>query len=433
MQKNFIEELQWRGMIHDMMPGVEKQLAKEISSAYVGIDPTADSLHIGHLVGVMMLKHFQDAGHKPIVLLGGATGMIGDPSGKSQERNLLDEPTLRHNEASIKAQINKFLDFDAKENNSAELVNNYDWMKDFSFLGFIRDVGKHITVNYMMAKDSVKKRLSSESSEGMSFTEFTYQLVQGYDFLHLFREKNCKVQMGGSDQWGNITTGTEMIRKMDQGEAFAVTCPLIKKADGTKFGKTETGNIWLDPKKTSPYKFYQFWLNASDEDMSNFIRIFSTKGKEEIEGLEIEHKEAPHLRVLQKALAEELTVRVHSQEALDMALKASSILFGKSTTEELKSIDEDTLLSVFEGVPQVSISKSELDKSENVTDFLSELTEGVIFPSKGEARRMIKGGGVSINKEKITDGNAPAKFDLLQGKYILAQRGKKNYYLVTVS
>ena len=433
MQKNFIEELQWRGMIHDMMPGVEKQLAKEISSAYVGIDPTADSLHIGHLVGVMMLKHFQDAGHKPIVLLGGATGMIGDPSGKSQERNLLDEPTLRHNEASIKAQINKFLDFDAKENNSAELVNNYDWMKDFSFLGFIRDVGKHITVNYMMAKDSVKKRLSSESSEGMSFTEFTYQLVQGYDFLHLFREKNCKVQMGGSDQWGNITTGTEMIRKMDQGEAFAVTCPLIKKADGTKFGKTETGNIWLDPKKTSPYKFYQFWLNASDEDMSNFIRIFSTKGKEEIEALEIEHKEAPHLRVLQKALAEELTVRVHSQEALDMALKASSILFGKSTTEELKSIDEDTLLSVFEGVPQVSISKSELDKSENVTDFLSELTEGVIFPSKGEARRMIKGGGVSINKEKITDGNAPAKFDLLQGKYILAQRGKKNYYLVTVS
>jgi tyrosyl-tRNA synthetase len=359
--------------------------------------------------------------------------MIGDPSGKSQERNLLDEPTLRHNEASIKAQINKFLDFDAKENNSAELVNNYDWMKDFSFLGFIRDVGKHITVNYMMAKDSVKKRLSSESSEGMSFTEFTYQLVQGYDFLHLFREKNCKVQMGGSDQWGNITTGTEMIRKMDQGEAFAVTCPLIKKADGTKFGKTETGNIWLDPKKTSPYKFYQFWLNASDEDMSNFIRIFSTKGKEEIEALEIEHKEAPHLRVLQKALAEELTVRVHSQEALDMALKASSILFGKSTTEELKSIDEDTLLSVFEGVPQVSISKSELDKSENVTDFLSELTEGVIFPSKGEARRMIKGGGVSINKEKITDGNAPAKFDLLQGKYILAQRGKKNYYLVTVS
>ena len=433
MQKNFIEELQWRGMIHDMMPGVEKQLAKEMSSAYVGIDPTADSLHIGHLVGVMMLKHFQDAGHKPIVLLGGATGMIGDPSGKSQERNLLDEATLRHNEASLKAQIENFLDFDAKGENSAELVNNYDWMKDFSFLGFIRDVGKHITVNYMMAKDSVKKRLSSESSEGMSFTEFTYQLVQGYDFLHLFREKNCKLQMGGSDQWGNITTGTEMIRKMDQGEAFAVTCPLIKKADGSKFGKTETGNIWLDPKKTSPYKFYQFWLNASDEDMSNFIRIFSTKGKAEIEALEKEHKEAPHLRVLQKALAEELTVRVHSQEAIDMALKASSILFGKSTTEELQSIDEDTLLSVFEGVPQVTISKSDLDKTENITDFLSELTQEVIFPSKGEARKMIKGGGVSINKEKVLDANAPVEISLLQGKYILVQRGKKNYYLVTVA
>ena len=430
MQKKFIEELQWRGMIHDMMPGVEKQLAKEMSSAYVGIDPTADSLHIGHLVGVMMLKHFQDAGHKPIVLLGGATGMIGDPSGKSQERNLLDEPTLRHNEASIKAQIKNFLDFDAKEENSAELVNNYDWMKDFSFLGFIRDVGKHITVNYMMAKDSVKKRLSAESSEGMSFTEFTYQLVQGYDFLHLYREKNCKLQMGGSDQWGNITTGTEMIRKMDQGEAFAVTCPLIKKADGSKFGKTESGNIWLDPKKTSPYKFYQFWLNASDEDMSNFIRIFSTRGKEEIEALEKEHQEAPHLRVLQKALAEELTVRVHSQEALEMALKASSILFGKSTTEELQSIDE---LSVFEGVPQVTIKKADLDNTENITDFLSELTQEVIFPSKGEARKMIKGGGVSINKEKVMDTNAPVEISLLQEQYILVQRGKKNYYLVTVA
>lgn len=432
MQKDFIEELQWRGMIHDMMPGVEKQLAKEMSSAYVGIDPTADSLHIGHLVGIMMLKHFQDSGHKPVVLLGGATGMIGDPSGKSQERNLLDEATLRHNEASIKAQVKKFLDFDAKEENSAELVNNYDWMKDFSFLGFIRDVGKHITVNYMMAKDSVKKRLSAESNEGMSFTEFTYQLVQGYDFLHLYKEKNCKLQMGGSDQWGNITTGTEMIRKMEQGEAFAVTCPLIKKSDGTKFGKTESGNIWLDPKKTSPYKFYQFWLNASDEDMSNFIRIFSTKGKEEIEALEKEHNEAPNLRTLQKALAEELTARVHSQEALDMALKASSILFGKSTTEELQSIDEDTLLSVFEGVPQVSISKSDLDKTENITDFLSELTQQVIFPSKGEARKMIKGGGVSINKEKVLDANAPVEISLLQDKYILVQRGKKNYYLVMV-
>ncbi|WNB16838.1 tyrosine--tRNA ligase [Marivirga arenosa] len=433
MQKNFIEELQWRGMIHDMMPGVEKQLAKEMSSAYVGIDPTADSLHIGHLVGIMMLKHFQDAGHKPFVLLGGATGMIGDPSGKSKERNLLDEATLRHNEAAIKAQVQNFLDFDDEADNKAELVNNYDWMKDFSFLGFIRDVGKHITVNYMMAKDSVKKRLSSESSEGMSFTEFTYQLVQGYDFLHLYREKNCKLQMGGSDQWGNITTGTEMIRKMEHEEAFAVTCPLIKKADGSKFGKTESGNIWLDPKKTSPYKFYQFWLNASDEDMSNFIRIFSTKGKEEIEALEKEHNEAPHLRVLQKALAEELTVRVHSQEALDMALKASSILFGKSTTEELKSIDEETLLSVFEGVPQITINKSDLDNTENVTDFLSELTEGTIFPSKGEARKMIKGGGVSVNKEKVQDANAGVDFTLLQGKYILVQRGKKNYYLVIVN
>jgi tyrosyl-tRNA synthetase len=433
MQKNFIEELQWRGMIHDMMPGVEKQLEKEMSTAYVGIDPTADSLHIGHLVGVMMLKHFQDAGHKPIVLLGGATGMIGDPSGKSQERNLLDEKTLRHNENSIKAQITNFLDFDAKGVNSAELVNNYDWMKDFSFLGFIRDVGKHITVNYMMAKDSVKKRLSAESSEGMSFTEFTYQLVQGYDFLHLFKEKNCKLQMGGSDQWGNITTGTEMIRKMEQGEAFAVTCPLIKKSDGTKFGKTESGNIWLDPKKTSPYKFYQFWLNASDEDMSNFIRIFSTRGKEEIEALEKEHKEAPHLRVLQKALAEELTIRVHSQGALDMALKASSILFGKSTTEELQSIDEETLLSVFEGVPQVNITKTDLENTENITDFLSELTQGVVFPSKGEARKMIKGGGVSINKEKVLDANAPIELTLLQDKYILVQKGKKNYFLVIVS
>lgn len=432
MQKNFIEELQWRGMIHDMMPGVEKQLEKEMSSAYVGIDPTADSLHIGHLVGIMMLKHFQDAGHKPIVLLGGATGMIGDPSGKSQERNLLDEATLRHNEEAIKNQVMNFLNFDAAEKNIAEVVNNYDWMKDFSFLSFIRDVGKHITVNYMMAKDSVKKRLSAESSEGMSFTEFTYQLVQGYDFLHLYKAKNCKVQMGGSDQWGNITTGTEMIRKMEQGEAFAVTCPLIKKADGTKFGKTESGNIWLDPKKTSPYKFYQFWLNASDEDMSSFIRIFSTKGKNEIEALEAEHKEAPHLRTLQKSLAEELTVRVHSQEALDMALKASSILFGKSTTEELQSIDEDTLLSVFEGVPQVNITTEVLKNTATIIDFLSETTNAVIFPSKGEARKMVQGGGVSINKEKVEDGNAVPEIELLQGKYILVQRGKKNYYLVIV-
>jgi tyrosyl-tRNA synthetase len=432
MQKDFIAELQWRGMIHDMMPGIEKQLSKELTSAYVGIDPTADSLHIGHLVGIMMLKHFQDAGHRPIVLLGGATGMIGDPSGKSKERNLLDEETLRANEAGIKKQVMKFLDFDASAVNNAKLVNNYDWMKDFSFLGFIRDVGKHITVNYMMAKDSVKKRLSAESSEGMSFTEFTYQLVQGYDFLHLYKAENCKLQMGGSDQWGNITTGTEMIRKMEQGEAFAVTTPLIKKSDGTKFGKTESGNIWLDPKKTSPYKFYQFWLNASDEDMSNFIRIFSTKSKDEIEALEKEHNEAPHLRVLQKALAEEMTVRVHSQEALDMALKASSILFGKSTTEELASIDEDTLLSVFEGVPQVTITKDELAAVDNATTFLAETTQGIVFKSKGEARKMIQGGGVSVNKNKVEDPNAQVDFQLLQDKYILVQRGKKNYYLVIV-
>ncbi|MFT6035478.1 MAG: tyrosyl-tRNA synthetase [Marivirga sp.] len=432
MQKEFISELKWRGMIHDMMPGIEKQLEKELTSAYVGIDPTADSLHIGHLVGIMMLKHFQDAGHKPIVLLGGATGMIGDPSGKSKERNLLDEPTLRANEEGIKKQVMKFLDFNEKHANAAKLVNNYDWMKDFSFLGFIRDVGKHITVNYMMAKESVKKRLSSESSEGMSFTEFTYQLVQGYDFLHLYKTENCRLQMGGSDQWGNITTGTEIIRKMVQGEAYAVTTPLIKKSDGTKFGKTESGNIWLDPKKTSPYKFYQFWLNASDSDMSNFIRIFSTMNQEAIESLEKGHQEAPHLRTLQKALAEEMTVRVHSQEALDKALKASSILFGKSTTEELASIDEETLLSVFEGVPQVRVKTESLNVVENVTDFLAETTEGIIFKSKGEARKMIQGGGVSVNKNKIEDPGATVDFKLLQEKYILVQRGKKNYYLVIV-
>jgi len=432
MQNNFISELQWRGMIHDMMPGIEKQLSNELTSAYVGIDPTADSLHIGHLVGIMMLKHFQDAGHRPIVLLGGATGMIGDPSGKSKERNLLDETTLRANELAIKNQVQKFLSFDAKSDNGAKLVNNYDWMKDFSFLNFIRDVGKHITVNYMMAKDSVKKRLSAESNEGMSFTEFTYQLVQGYDFLHLYKNENCKLQMGGSDQWGNITTGTEMIRKIEQGEAFAVTTPLIKKSDGTKFGKTESGNIWLDAKKTSPYKFYQFWLNASDEDMHDFIRIFSTKAKDEIEDLEKQHIEAPHLRLLQKTLAEEMTVRVHSKDALTMALKASDMLFGKSTTADLASIDEDTLLSVFEGVPQVTISKETLNAVDNITTFLADTTQGIIFKSKGEARKMIQGGGVSINKQKLSDPNAKADFKLLQNKYILVQRGKKNYYLVIV-
>ncbi|OEK00770.1 tyrosine--tRNA ligase [Roseivirga sp. 4D4] len=427
MSNPLVEELRWRGMIHDIMPGTEEQLSKELTAGYIGFDPTADSLHIGNLVPVMLLVHLQRAGHKPVALVGGATGMVGDPSGKSAERQLLEEDVLNHNLAGQKAQLEKFLDFDCGDN-SAEIVNNYDWFKGMGFLEFIRDVGKHITVNYMMSKDSVKNRLEG----GMSFTEFTYQLVQGYDFYHLYQNKNCKIQMGGSDQWGNIVTGTELIRRKAQGEAFALTAPLIKKADGSKFGKSEGGNIWLDKEKTSPYKFYQYWLNTSDEDASNFIRIFTLLGKDEIEALEAQHAEAPHMRTLQKALAEDVTRRIHSEEDLQMAIKASGILFGKSTKEDLTSLDESTLLSVFEGVPQVTIASSELESAANYIDLLSELTKGIIFSSKGEARRMLQGGGVSINKAKIADMNAKPELTLLQGKYFLAQKGKKNYYLITV-
>ncbi len=426
---NFVEELKWRGMLHDIMPGTEEQLQKEVTPAYVGIDPTADSLHIGHLVGVMMLKHLQIAGHKPVALIGGATGMIGDPSGKSQERNLLDEPTLRHNQNCLKIQLSKFLDFESGEKNEAVLVNNYDWMKEFSFLDFIRDVGKRITVNYMMAKDSVKKRLGEESKSGMSFTEFTYQLVQGYDFYHLYKTLGCKLQMGGSDQWGNITTGTELIRRMAGGEAFAMTCPLITKADGTKFGKTESGNVWLDPERTSPYSFFQFWLNTSDEDAERYIKIFTLLSKDEIAALVAEHKEAPHARALQKKLAEEVTCMVHSREEYDMAVEASQILFGKGTAENLRKLNENTFLAVFEGVPQFTVSKAELSQGINVIDLLAEKTE--IFPSKGELRRTIKGNGLSINKEKISNPDLIITNDYLIGeKYILAQKGKKNYFLI---
>jgi len=427
MSNSLVEELQWRGMIHDIMPGTEEQLSKEMTTGYVGFDPTADSLHIGNLVPVMLLVHLQRAGHKPVALVGGATGLVGDPSGKSAERPLLDLEDLNHNLESQKKQLQKFLNFDDSKN-SAEIVNNYDWFKELGFLEFIRDVGKHITVNYMMSKDSVKNRLES----GMSFTEFSYQLVQGYDFYHLYQNNDCKLQMGGSDQWGNIVTGTELIRRKAQGEAFALTAPLIKKADGTKFGKSEGGNIWLDPERTSPYKFYQYWLNTSDEDASNFIKIFTLLGKEEIESLEKEHAVAPHIRILQKALAEDVTRRVHSEEELQTAINASKILFGKSTTEDLASLDEKTLLSVFEGVPQVNVQKSDLEATENYVDLLSTVTQEVIFTSKGEARRMLKGGGVSVNKSKITDMEAKPEFDLLQGKYFLVQKGKKNYYLVVV-
>jgi tyrosyl-tRNA synthetase len=423
---SFVDELRWRGMIHDVMPGTAEQLEKEMTTAYVGIDPTADSLHIGHLVSIMMLKHLQLAGHKPLALVGGATGMIGDPSGKSEERNLLSEDLLRHNQECIKEQLLKFLDFDTSKTNHAEIVNNYDWMKDFTFLGFLRDVGKHLTVNYMMAKDSVKKRLET----GISFTEFTYQLVQGYDFLHLYDTKNCKLQMGGSDQWGNITTGTELIRRKSGGEAFALTCPLITKADGGKFGKTEKGNIWLDPEKTSPYAFYQFWLNCSDEDSKRYIRIFTLFSKNEIETLEQEHEQAPHLRALQKALAYDLTLRVHGEAEYKQAVEASEILFGKGTTETLRQLDEKTLLGVFEGVPQSEISLAELESGIGMVDFLSEKTN--IFASKGEARRMLKEGGVQVNKEKAMEEVTVTASYLLNNKYILAQKGKKNYFLVKV-
>jgi tyrosyl-tRNA synthetase len=425
---NFVEELSWRGMIHDIMPGLEEQLTKEMTTSYVGIDPTADSLHIGHLVGVMMLKHFQVAGHKPIVLVGGATGMIGDPSGKSQERNLLDEQTLRHNQECLKKQLAKFLDFESDARNAAEMVNNYDWMSTFTFLDFIRDIGKHITVNYMMAKDSVKKRLDSDSGSGMSFTEFTYQLVQGADFLHLYQNNNCKLQMGGSDQWGNITTGTELIRRKTGGEAFALTCPLIKKADGSKFGKTESGNVWLDPVRTSPYKFYQFWLNTSDEDAQKYIKIFTLLSKADVDNLIQQHLEAPHLRLLQKCLAKEVTCMVHSEGAYHTAVEASEILFGKGTEETLRKLDEATLLSIFEGVPQFQLSAADLSQGINVIDLLTDKSD--VFPSKGEARRGIAGGGVSINKSKLETADLMVGAGQLIGsKYLLVQKGKKNYYL----
>ena len=428
---NFIEELKWRGMLHDIMPGTEEQLQKEMTTAYVGIDPTADSLHIGHLCGVMMLRHFQRCGHKPIALLGGATGMIGDPSGKSAERNLLDEETLRHNVACIKKQLEHFLNFNGTEPNAAELVNNYDWMKDYTFLDFARNVGKLITVNYMMAKDSVKKRFNGEYSSGMSFTEFTYQLLQGYDFVYLNEHKNCKLQMGGSDQWGNITTGTELIRRMNGSEAFALTCPLITKADGGKFGKTESGNIWLDRRYTSPYKFYQFWMNVSDEDAKRYIKIFTMLSKEEIDSLIAEHEQAPHLRVLQKRLAQEVTIMVHSKEDYEVAVEASNILFGNATGESLKKLDKETFLSVFEGVPLYQVSKSDIEAGVPILDLLAEKTN--IFPSKGEARKMIQGGGVSVNKTKVESIDVRISSEyLLNGAYILVQRGKKNYFLVEV-
>lgn len=426
---DFIEELTWRGMIHNIIPGTDEQLKKEMTTAYVGIDPTADSLHIGHLCGIMILRHFQRCGHKPLALVGGATGMIGDPSGKSQERNLLDEATLRHNQEAIKRQLGKFLDFESDAPNRAELVNNYDWMKDFTFLDFARTVGKHITVNYMMAKDSVQKRLNGEARDGLSFTEFTYQLLQGYDFLHLYKEKNCKLQMGGSDQWGNITTGTELIRRTIGGEAYALTCPLITKADGTKFGKTESGNVWLDPRYTSPYRFYQFWLNVSDDDAKRYIKIFTDLTREEVEALIAEHDADPGQRILQKRLAKEVTTMVHSEADYNAAVEASSILFSNKATDALRNIDEQTLLDIMDGVPRFTVARADFEAGIPMLDLLAVKTQ--VFPSKGEARKMIQGGGVSINKTKVTDPAAmvDAK-ELLAGKYLLLQRGKKNYYLV---
>ena len=428
---DFVKELTWRGMIHSIMPGTEDQLKKEMTTAYLGIDPTADSLHIGHLCGVMMLRHFQRCGHKPLALIGGATGMIGDPSGKSAERNLLDEATLRHNQEAIRNQLAKFLDFDSDAPNRAELVNNYDWMKPFSFLDFAREIGKHITVNYMMAKDSVKKRLNGEARDGLSFTEFTYQLLQGFDFLHLYETKGCRLQLGGSDQWGNITTGTELIRRKLGGEAYALTCPLITKPDGSKFGKTESGNVWLDPRYTSPYKFYQFWLNVSDEEAEKYLKIFTFLTEEEINEIAARHKEDPGQRPLQRRLAEEITVMVHGRDNYDAAVEASRILFGNNTAEALRTLDEKTLLEILEGVPTVSVTKEDINAGIQLLDLLAVKTN--IFPSKGEARKMVQQGGVSLNKEKVTDPQASIGTDyLLAGKYILAQRGKKNYTLVTV-
>lgn len=426
--KNFIEELKWRGMIHDVMPETEEHLLEAMRSAYVGFDPTADSLHIGHLVPIMLLAHYQRCGHKPYALVGGATGMIGDPSGKSDERNLLDEKTLAKNVAGVREQLGKFLDFESKETNAAVLVNNYDWLKDFTFLDFIRDVGKHITVNYMMSKDSVKKRLSGEANEGLSFTEFTYQLVQGYDFLHLYQTKDCTLQMGGSDQWGNITTGTEMLRRMAGAKGFGLTCPLITKSDGTKFGKSEGGNVWLSPDYTSPYKFYQYWLNASDADAENYIKIFTFLDKETIDGLIAEHKEAPHLRILQKRLAEEVTVTVHGQEEYDKAVQASEILFGKSTAEDLQNLDAKTFLEIFEGVPQGVVSKEVIEKGLDIISLLAQETD--FLKSNGEARRDLKGNAISVNREKVSEEKVISASDLLNDKYILLQKGKRNYFVV---
>ncbi|MHA7056564.1 tyrosine--tRNA ligase [Aquimarina sp. M1] len=428
MAVNFIEELRWRGMLHDAMPGTEEYLMEQMRAAYVGFDPTADSLHIGNLVPIMLLAHYQRAGHKPFALVGGATGMIGDPSGKSAERSLLDEETLRHNQKAIKSQLGQFLDFESDAANAAVLVNNYDWMKDVSFLDFIRDVGKHITVNYMMAKDSVKNRISAESSDGMSFTEFTYQLVQGYDFLHLYREHECTLQMGGSDQWGNITTGTELIRRIGGGKGYALTCPLLTKADGSKFGKSEGGNVWLDARRTSPYEFYKFWLNTRDDDAENFIKIFTFLSKEEIDKLIESHKKDEGRRLLQKRLAEEITVMVHSQEDLDNAIKASNILFGKSTSEDLKGLDKATFLDVFEGVPQTEVSKDLIDGGLDIIGALAEQTG--FLKSNGEARRALKENSISVNKEKVKEGYAITTDDLINDQFVLLQRGKKNYFVI---
>lgn len=428
---NFVDELKWRGMIHDIMPGTEELLSKEKTSGYIGFDPTADSLHIGHMVQVMLLVHFQRAGHTPIALVGGATGMIGDPSGKSEERNLLDEVTLRKNQDAIKKQLSHFLDFQSDRSNRALMVNNYDWMKEYSFLQFIREIGKHITVNYMMSKDSVKKRIGSESKEGMSFTEFSYQLVQGTDFLHLFNSHGCKLQMGGSDQWGNIVTGTELIRRKAGGEAYALTCPLITKADGSKFGKTESGNVWLDPEKTTPYQFYQFWLNVSDEDAARYIRIFTILGKEEIDNIINEHNKAPHERFLQRRLAEEVTVMVHSREDYEGAVEASQILFGKGTTESLKKMNESTFLSVFEGVPVFDVARSIIESGVTIADLCAGHTQ--VFPSKAELRRLVQGGGLSINKAKVENPDEKIGSEsLLNDKYLLVQKGKKNYFLIKI-
>lgn len=429
--KNFIEELQWRGMIHDIMPETEEHLMEAVRSGYVGFDPTADSLHIGHLVPIMLLSFFQRCGHKPIALVGGATGMIGDPSLKSEERNLLDEATLKANVAGIRKQLSKFLDFSSASENAAELVDNYDWMKDFSFLDFIRDVGKHITVNYMMAKDSVKTRLSADSSVGLSFTEFSYQLIQGYDFLHLYRNLDCTLQMGGSDQWGNITTGTELIRRMDGGKGYAITCPLITKSDGNKFGKSEGGNVWLDPEKTSPYKFYQYWINTSDQDAENYIKIFTFLDKETIDALIEEHKKTPHLRLLQKRLAEEVTTTVHSREECEKAIKASDILFGKSTSGDLMDLDEKTFLDVFEGVPQAEISKEEISEGIDIVTALA--AKSGFLKSNGEARRALKENSISVNKEKVSEDYRIDRNDLINNQFILLQRGRRNYFILKVN